>query len=256
MKNPINWKLFWILLAACLISAIMVMPYAFTLAAGFGLKITPVLIVAQIVQSAVLFSLLIFFGLRMAGQVGFGLPLLEGALKGEKQGDKLKPIVKQAAGLGVLASVLIILFSLPFGSMSLDFLKAEIAIPTWKTFLASFYGGVAEEVLLRLFLMTLFVWIIFKIKKTADGKPTVASIWFAIIFSSVIFGLGHLPITGSITAITPAVVLRAILLNGVAGVIFGWLYWRKGLESAMISHFTADICLHVILPLAAAPFIS
>jgi membrane protease YdiL (CAAX protease family) len=154
-----------------------------------------------------------------------------------------------------LASVLIILISLPFGSMSVDFLKAEMIVPTWQSFLASFYGGIAEEVLLRLFLMTLLVWIAFKIKKTANGKPTATGIWLAIIISSIIFGLGHLPITSGLTAITPLVILRAVLLNGVAGIIFGWLYWKKGLESAILSHFSADISLHMIVPLVGSLFI-
>jgi membrane protease YdiL (CAAX protease family) len=48
--------------------------------------------------------------------------------------------------------------------------------------------------------------------------------------------------------ITPLVVIRAIILNGIAGVAFGWLYWKMGLESAMLSHFFTDVVLHVILP--------
>ena len=96
--------------------------------------------------------------------------------------------------------------------------------------------------------MTLIVWIFYKIKKTADGKPTVIGIWLAIIISAIIFGLGHLPITGTITTITPLIVVRAVLLNGIAGIVFGWLYWKKGLESAMIAHFSADIVLQVIFP--------
>ena len=55
--------------------------------------------------------------------------------------------------------------------------------------------------------------------------------------------------TAALTKITGFIVARAIILNGIAGIAFGWLYWRKGLESAMISHFSADIVLHVILPL-------
>lgn len=125
----------------------------------------------------------------------------------------------------------------------------------WKAFLASFYGGIAEEIMFRLFLMTFFVWVLFKIKTTKDGRPTRFQIWLGNILSSVIFGLGHLGITGFLAAITLAVVLRAVLLNGVVGVVFGWLYWRKGLESAMIAHFSADIVLHVLTPLVAAMFI-
>jgi membrane protease YdiL (CAAX protease family) len=66
--------------------------------------------------------------------------------------------------------------------------------------------------------------------------------------------LGHLPVTSQITALTGTVVIRAIVLNGIGGIIFGWLYWKKGLESAMIAHFSADIVLHIIFPLAASFF--
>ncbi|NTW22860.1 CPBP family intramembrane metalloprotease [Candidatus Falkowbacteria bacterium] len=255
MKNSIDRKLFFILLGASAITTLMVMPYALTLIKDTALVITPIMLVAQVVQALVLFSIAVFFGLKLAKRVGFGLPILEGLLKGEAQKENLKSILRQSVGLGILVAVLIVLFSVFFGSMSIDFLKAEMAVPTWKSFLASFYGGIGEEVLLRLFLMTFFVWVTFKIKKTAEGKPTILGIWLAIVISSIIFGLGHLPITSGLTAITPLVVTRAIVLNGIGGVVFGWLYWKKGLESAMISHFSTDICLHVILPLIATRFI-
>jgi membrane protease YdiL (CAAX protease family) len=255
-KYATNWKLFSVLLSASAVTALMVLPYAFALMSDKAPVITPVLVIAQMIQASILFAIAIYFGLRLAKRVGFGLPILEGALKGDGQtGSRLKSVLWLSVGLGALASALIVAISIPFESLSVDFLKAEVSIPAWKSLLASFYGGIAEEVLLRLFLMTFFVWITFKIWKTSEGKPTAAGIWLSIIVSSVIFGLGHLPITGSVTAITPMVVLRAILLNGVGGVIFGWLYWKKGLESAMISHFSADICLHVILPFVAVLFL-
>jgi membrane protease YdiL (CAAX protease family) len=39
------------------------------------------------------------------------------------------------------------------------------------------------------------------------------------------------------------------VLNGLLGLAFGYLYWTRGLESAMLSHFSADLLLHVILAL-------
>jgi membrane protease YdiL (CAAX protease family) len=254
MKNLVNWKLFFILLGATLISSVMALPYIFSLVKGMGVAITPVLIIAQIIQGGILFSIAIYFGLRMSKKIGLGLPIVEGLLNKENQKENIKLILWPSIGSGVLAAMLIIIFSFPFGSLSIDFLKAAIAVPAWKSFLISFYGGITEEVLMRLFLMTLIVWMTLKIKSTSEGKATVVGVWFAIILSSIIFGLGHLPITGSLAAITPVVVVRAIVLNGIGGIIFGWLYWKKGLESAMIAHFTADICLHVVLPLLASQF--
>jgi membrane protease YdiL (CAAX protease family) len=244
----INWKLFFILLIASFITSIMVLPYTLALSPALANVITPTVLIAQLIQSLVLFSIAIFIGLYLAKRVGFNLPILEGWLNGKAIGNYLKSILGISVGLGVLSGIIIIVLSFIFTPVSGIFINAEISVPLWKGFLASFYGGIGEEILLRLFLMTLIVWIIFKIKKTSDGKPTVIGIWLAILVSAVIFGLGHLPVTGSITTITPLVVVRAVLLNGVAGIIFGWLYWKKGLESAMISHFSADIILHVMFP--------
>jgi membrane protease YdiL (CAAX protease family) len=126
---------------------------------------------------------------------------------------------------------------------------SQINPPAWQGFLASFYGGINEEILLRLFLMSLLVWIFFKIKKTEDGKPTDTGVWLAIVLAAILFGVGHLPTVAAVTSLTTMVVVRIVVLNAVCGIIFGWLYWKKGLESAMISHFSADIILHVITPL-------
>jgi membrane protease YdiL (CAAX protease family) len=45
--------------------------------------------------------------------------------------------------------------------------------------------------------------------------------------------------------------VRTIALNAVGGLVFGWLYWKRGIEMAMLGHFSADIVLHVLAPLVA-----
>lgn len=249
MKNAINWKIFFILLGASLIASVMVLPYAISLSPEVAKVWGPALFFAQMVQALVLFSIAIFLGLYLAEKVGFRLPVLEGALKGEKTGDNLKPILRISIGMGILSGVLIILLSFLFTPVTVDLLKAEVAVPLWKLVLACFYGGITEEIICRLFLVSLFVWVLMKITRTK--KAGTVSVWFAIILAAVIFGLGHLPITATLTAITPTVIARAVLLNGVPGIIFGWLYWKKGLESAMIAHFSADVVIHVMVPVTA-----
>jgi hypothetical protein len=34
------------------------------------------------------------------------------------------------------------------------------------------------------------------------------------------------------------------------GVIFGWLFWKHGLEHAMVAHLSTDAIVHALLPLA------
>jgi membrane protease YdiL (CAAX protease family) len=251
MKNIINWKLFFILLTASVIVTLLVLPFMLELSPKLAKVFTLTMLITLIIQALIEFSIAIFLGLYLARRVGFGMPVLEG----EMPISYIKSISKLSVGMGILGAVLVILFSLPFMSLSLSLLKAEMSVATWKAFLAAFDGGIAEEILFRLFLMTLFVWISSKVKKTREGGPTLIGIWLSIVLSSVLFGLGHLGITSDLTAITSVVILRAVLLNGVVGIIFGWLYWKKGLESAMIAHFSSDIVLHVITPTIASLFI-
>ncbi len=249
-------KLVLILLIACIFGTIAVLPYTLTLQ-GELLQNLPVplyvLLAAQLVQAIVLFGVATFVGLHLARKVGLGLPILEGWLEGREVKSYLKSILGISIGLGILAGILIIgldlLFS--FAGVSINLTQASINPPAWQGFFASFYGGINEEVLLRLFVMTLIAWMIFKIRSTEEGKPTSAGMWLAIIIAAVIFGIGHLPAVMALTTLTPLVIVRTIILNAVGGIIFGWLYWKKGLESAMISHFSADIVLHVMLPLIA-----
>jgi membrane protease YdiL (CAAX protease family) len=247
-------KLFIILWIASIFGAIAVLPYVLTLQGGLLQNLHVNLydfLAAQLIQAIILFAFTISIGLYLAKKVGLGLPILEGWLEGREVKRYLMQILGISIGLGILAGIIITgldyLFS--FAGITSSIVLAQITPPAWQGFLSSFYGGINEEILLRLFLMTLIVWIIFKIKKTEEGKPTNAGMWLAIILAAVIFGIGHLPTAMAITTPTPLLIIKVIILNAVGGIIFGWLYWKKGLESAMISHFSADIVLHVIVPL-------
>jgi membrane protease YdiL (CAAX protease family) len=242
MKNLISWKMFFILLIACAIASVISVPYLIAIIAMASpneIEITPKIVFLTAIRNFAPFPIVIFLGLLLSERVGMGFRY------------KLKPILLPSISWGVLAGLLIILMSLPFISESQNM---KVSIPVWKALLATFYGGIAEEVLLRLFLVSLFVWITFKIKKAKDGGPTVFGIWLAIILAAIIFGLAHLPTTARITSLTGIIIARTVVLNGIGGVIFGWLYWKKGLESAMIAHFSADVVLHIVTPFVVSLF--
>lgn len=94
--------------------------------------------------------------------------------------------------------------------------------------------------------MTLLVWIFSKITRSKHPLTKSGLVWAAIVIAAIVFGLGHLPATAAIIALTPLVIARALVLNGVAGLVLGWLYWKKGLEAASVAHFTADIMILVV----------
>lgn len=187
-------------------------------------------------------GLCIFVGLLLAKKIGMGAPFLEDFLDG-KQIDTncLMRFLNIGVACGILVGVAIFVLDLIFFYQIAALMASKFKPALWQRALACFYGGICEEILMRLFLTTTLAWIFFKIKKTD------LSVWLAIIVATLAFGLGHLPMTATLIALSPLVILRALILNGIAGIAFGWLYWKKGLEVAMVAHFTTDVVLHVIL---------
>jgi hypothetical protein len=265
VNRRFNWKVFAILLAASVVGFVSVLPYTFTIQSE-TLKTTqlplplPLVLVIQGVQNAVLFAVVGGLGYLLATKIGLGLPFVEGWLNGQPIWNDLPRIALVAAVGGVVAGLVIVaadqwVFGPPMEALlkaSGVTLPASISPPAWQGFLASFYGGIVEETLLRLGVLTLLAWLGQFASRTPDNRPTLGVLWIANILAAILFGLGHLPTTALVgIPITPLVVARAVVLNGVIGVFAGWLYWRWGLESAIVAHFSADIILHVLLPLAA-----
>jgi hypothetical protein len=185
-------------------------------------------------------------GLLIAHHIGLGAPLLEGVLAGTDVTAQVQALLAPALILGIASSSIVLILEVAvFWPRLPQAMRDHFPIPAlWKRLLASFYGGIDEEILLRLFLLSLLVWLIGFVWHLPGGKPTLGAFWLANILAAVVFGLGHLPATAALVKLTPLLVGRAILLNGIVGVAAGYLFWRYGLEAAMLAHFSADIVLH------------
>lgn len=209
----------------------------------------PLLIVAQMLQALVLLGLLAFAGLRMGRSVGLGAPWLTAWVTHSPRPHLAWPM---ALALGLLAGVAIVgldpLFS-PHMPAALHALPAPDAKASAGVgFLASFYGGIGEELQLRLFLMTAVVAVLWLLAKR---RAAPWMFWLAIVVAAVLFGAGHLPAAAQVWPLDGVVIARTLLLNALGGLVFGWLYWKRGLEAAMIAHFGTDLVLHVFAPVLA-----
>lgn len=109
------------------------------------------------------------------------------------------------------------------------------------------YGGVVEEVMLRLFMMSLLAWLSWKLFFRRAEKVPTGVIVAANVISALLFAAGHLPATQMMFgALTPLLLLRCFLFNGGAGLFFGWLYRKHGIQYAMIGHAMAHIVSKLI----------
>lgn len=118
--------------------------------------------------------------------------------------------------------------SLPTSSGSLRVLSLDLLAGVG-------YGGVAEEIIARWGLLSLIGVLGSRVLQTRLRNPQPVIMWLAIAISSLLFGLGHLPLASAL-GVSTASLARVAVLNTGAGVLFGWLYWKEGLESAMSAH--------------------
>ena len=124
-----------------------------------------------------------------------------------------------------------------FGNYSAAIRDSYLVKPTIPYMLASVtYGGVIEEVMLRLFLMSLIAFILHKVFEKGKTETSTVVLIAANVISALLFAAGHLPATLATIGSTPMIILRCFLLNGSFGLIFGWLYRRYGLQYAMLAH--------------------
>jgi hypothetical protein len=252
---PFSWPEFAILFVAALVGVACVMPYVLELSAGALNNARErmhrplwVLLALQNAQSAVLFCLATGLGLLLAHQIGLGAPLIEGLLAGRDVTTPALAMIAPAVILGVASAALMLALEITvFWPRLPRKIRDEAPIPAlWKRFLASFYGGIDEEILLRLFTLSLLAWLLGFAWHAPDGRPALGALWVATVLAALLFGLGHLPATAALAKLTPLLVVRALLLNGVVGVATGYLYWRYGLEAAILAHCAADIVFHAI----------
>lgn len=240
--------------AAAAIATALLFPYLLQLMPQAFEKLPlplAVVVPLQALQAGLLFSLMAFVGLRMAPRAGLDAPWLRAWMQG-----KPKPPLawKTAIVSGLLAGHAIVALAslldphLP-ARLPTSGAPPEASADAFNGFLASFYGGIGEEIQLRLFLMTLIVWSVARIRRRA---PSPAVFWSAIVVTALLFGAGHLPAAAQVWPLDAFVVFRTVALNTIAGLVFGWIYWRRGLEMAMLAHFSADIVLHVLAPLVGA----
>ena len=134
-----------------------------------------------------------------------------------------------------------------FGSLNTWVLEQYTVKPTiYKIIGGLLVGGIIEEVMMRLFFMSLIVFIISKFYKNKKEIPTIVFI-IANIISALLFAAGHLPSTLTMTSLTPIIIIRCFLFNGGLGLCFGYLYRKYGIGYAMISHGLCHLISDILM---------
>ena len=131
IKNIINWKIFFILLVASILSIIAILPYMLSLQWDILIQIPlplPVVLLLSIIQNIVLFSIIIFFGLLLSKKVWLWTRYLEKYVKNKTISLDIKKMFKKSVLFWLWTGALIILIDLLFVNIGVVILE-DTSIP-------------------------------------------------------------------------------------------------------------------------------
>jgi hypothetical protein len=201
----------------------------------------------SLVQPALLVVAGAFIGAGLSPQVGLDAPAIRRAVSGSSP----LPVLRRQAAWGLCIGLPVAFLLLAYGAAVAtvdDAVRTRLAVFTMPLATRVLYGGLTEEILARWGVMTLVVWLAWR-TAGRPGRVGAWAYWVGIGVAAAIFGLGHLPVLLMVLQAPPAwLVASVIAANTAAGIAFGWLYWRAGLEAAILAHALA----HVIAAAAQA----
>jgi hypothetical protein len=193
-----------------------------------------------LINPAILLIISVIIGTLLHEKVGLTVPLISSLLLGKPAAAIAREQLIYGISLGLISGIIIMALSALFKSIiPLEFEQLGEGINL--TLVARFgYGGITEELLLRYGLMTLVVWLVFLVSKKLNNT----TYYMGILVATVLFAIGHFPAAMAAVEDPSSVLLTYIFIgNSAAGIIFGWLYWKKGLEAAIIAHIFAHVAM-------------
>lgn len=249
MLELIDWKIFFVLLAAGFLGLQAVAPLNQSILkltardvkskpANRSLRMVWVVnsgINLAALAAAIIGGLILSVHLKTAG-----VPLIESALRGTTV-----PSLWATVAVPIMAGLVLGVALSPSAlyrpkERRVDFYNISI----WKRLLAGLlHGGIVEELVFRWFVLLFVVWLLsFVLGFTADAVPNKA-FWVANAIAALLFGLMHLPGSAATAPLTGIAILLVIALNILVGLVYGYFFWLSGLEAAMLAHMSTHVAL-------------
>lgn len=108
----------------------------------------------------------------------------------------------------------------------------------------TFIGGFLEELFFRVFFATAVASVVWLALRRPVGQPAVpVAQWAGIIAAAIYVGVWHTTMGDA-----PSNNARVIAVNAVSNLLYGWTYWRRGLELSALTHGVLNATLYLGLP--------
>lgn len=196
------------------------------------------------ISSLILGAILVFIGISLSSNTNLGAPVLGRAFSGNpiREFVKVKDVLSSITLATIVSLGLLGLFEVQKRIYPVEHIMDRPAKPFYV--LVSFSAGITEEIMFRFALMSLLVTAFQFFKK--NTSPSAKEVWIAIVVSAILFGLIHLPLSKNFVELTTFTVGVTLVGNLITGITFGYIYWRKGLLIAILSHIVFDLIFHVV----------
>ena len=195
-------------------------------------------------QTAVLLALCVAVGTVLAPRVGLGAPAVSAWLCGVPVG----PAVRRLWGPGVAGGIAGAAWLWALSWVAPAALRPSDPAAAMPLAVKLLYGGITEELLMRWGVMSLLLWLGWRVVQRGRGRPGRGLVAWAVVLSALLFALGHLPAAQAMAGVLTAPVVAFVLVGNTAfGLVAGGLYARHGLEAAMLAHLLAHLLSHALL---------
>ncbi|MBA3577339.1 MAG: CPBP family intramembrane metalloprotease [Sphingomonas sp.] len=204
-----------------------------------------VLRLVSIIQPGILTVLFVLLGNTLAPRMGLQAPLVRAWVSG----DAIVPVLRRQIGPAAVVAATVALILTTYWLTVVPLLLRASEGEAFARLIAHgpplltkiLYGGITEELITRWGLVSLFAWIAWRLIRRPAVVPHWVY-WVAIVLAAALFAAGHLPLLFALVSAPPWWAICAVLLgNAVPGVLFGWLFWKHGVEAAMVAHAGAHV---------------
>jgi len=127
-------------------------------------------------------------------------------------------------------------------------IAAAAMLPVWRRLVIIYVAAVSEELLFRLLLLSLVAGLAMRLFRRADRVQNRRFVWVANGLSAFAFAVAHLPAWRAVGSLSLGLTLMVLTLNGLGGVVFGYVFVKRGILAAMWAHAGADCAIQLIGP--------
>lgn len=240
-RSDLHPRTLLVLLAAGAVGSVAAIPYLLNLFRELLAPIgyLPTIAVLTLVTAPASIAAM-YFGLQWGGALGLGAPRLQNWAWNRADPGGWRESLQWAVPVALaLSGFVLIAEKFWFAGKFTDVYPDDV---WWREIGAALYSGTTEEGLLRLFAMTAIARALY-VRKFTRQRAIVTALFIAAGLSA----LFHLPEILRFHSVSWPLVGQVISNHFASGLVFGWLYYRRGIEAAMIAHGAADLVLRLSL---------